>query len=271
MNPDQDRTKTYSKKLLGSLRGKLLHNDATHPDHANFDMADHMQAAAIHGRMANAAESGKDYLSAAHHRKQQSIHRGAWKGMLKDRPSQPMKKAEPKEPKVLRLQPQPRKAPTVEIQEHPPEVIDVDPEIISNMKRRLHEEKQQTMVNSLKLMQTFKNLKRQPDISEPREIDISTALRKPINKSAPLAKAQYAKTEPPEVREKAKQDAKDLEDRKKKFGEDLEAQADKYFRHQKGSDVAGLNDGSKQRARTTRTAVKALKPGALVNKPEPKK
>lgn len=74
------RMKAYGAKTLGSWQnGKILHNEASHPDHAKFDMLDHMRAASIHSKMADEAEKGRQYLESAHHRKQAAAHRSQWK------------------------------------------------------------------------------------------------------------------------------------------------------------------------------------------------
>ena len=117
--------KTYSKGLLGAFKnGRMLYNNADHPEHANFEQLDHMRASAIHSKMAGEKEQAKDYIRAAHHREQATKHKSKWKATM---PSSPFIKSDDKKPKI-------------QLVPHPPEVIDVDPKRINDMKRRLSPE-----------------------------------------------------------------------------------------------------------------------------------
>lgn len=136
----------YGKKVLGSLSGKMFHNDAGHPDHAAFDKLDHMRASTIHTKMAGEAEARKQYPESAHHRKQAHIHRLSWKNMTS---ASPFIKTDTMQSKAV---PPPTTPITANVQEtlvplnkekkieiipHPEEVIDVEPHVIHSMKARL--------------------------------------------------------------------------------------------------------------------------------------
>lgn len=166
----KDRTDAYAQKQLGALSGKPFHNNFEHPDHASFNMYDHMRAQKIHSNMAADAEKNKMFNEAAHHRGQAAKHKDAWRSKV----DSPFVKSD---------------KPKIEIVPHPEEVIDVDPEIIDNMKRRL---KNQATANGMKLMAAITRLAGSggSDMSQPItpefHQDLKAAMDKKLNKDDTL-------------------------------------------------------------------------------------
>lgn len=302
------RTKAYGAKVLGSFQnGKILHNEATHPDHAKFGQLDHMRAASIHSTMANEAEQNRKYLESAHHRKQAAHHKAAWQGMtrqpgslykslrsamqakggnpLKDtlNHGEDLKKEmqgppEPPTPpgidvpiqvngpaarmtKALKLVPPTTK---VSVESHPKDVIDVDPEILSNMRRRLNPNV--PLANTLRLLEVVQKLNGARPDYDPKDVATDTEFKQKLD--GVLHKAQFAQTGSPEERKASKKTEQVKKDAMKRLGKQLRSDTLKYLRNQKGQALASENPGSKDRAKSTRRNLKNVKPGEQLNKPE---
>lgn len=149
--------------------------------------------------------------------------------------------------------------PKIEIVPHPEEVIDVNPEVLIQMERKL------ATANTKKLLAAVKLATQGGGQYDPSQLsdDFKNELDRIIQK--PLKKAQYAKTEPPEERAKTEKIKRKQAEKKKEIAKDLKADTIRFLQEQKAG--AGSKAFPAKPKKTLR-GVKKLEGGDIINKPE---